>query len=125
MQAVLEETPAPVEAAQIEFVPVDEAESDYISAPAPVQAADVADNVWHITYVPAWDVSAAPADGLIRIWANGRFIAHSGMANGGKTAALLQCIEVDGPLYPMTLNQHSGIPARDKEAGTAFHLWLE
>lgn len=99
------ETPAPVEAAQTEFVPFDEVEPDYAPAPTAVpvsQPAAAQDNVWHITYVPAWGAGSAPADGSIGIWADGWFIAHSGMINGDTIATLPQYVEVDGQVYQMT-----------------------
>ena len=72
--------------------------------PAPVQptaAAQVDDGIWHVSYLPAWNAAAAPADGSIGIWADGWFIAHSHMPNGDKIASLPQYVEVDGQVYEL------------------------
>ncbi|MBF0579548.1 hypothetical protein IM774_07120 [Erysipelotrichaceae bacterium RD49] len=93
------------------FVPFDEVEPT--PAPAP-QAAFVqssligTDGIWHISYVPAWGAASAPEDGSIGIWADGWFIAHSGMVNGDTIAALPQYVEVDGQVYTLTDTWVSG-----------------
>lgn len=96
--------------AQTAFEEFEEVEPDYAPAPTAVpveqsvadQMTAAQDNVWHITYIPAWGAGSAPEDGSIGIWADGWFIAHSGMANGDKIASLPQYVEVDGQVYTMT-----------------------
>ncbi|MBF0580573.1 hypothetical protein IM774_12565 [Erysipelotrichaceae bacterium RD49] len=81
-----------------------------VETPAPAQPASLigSDGIWHITYVPAWGAGSAPADGSIGIWADGWFIAHSGMINGDTIASLPQYVEVDGQVYTMTDTWVSG-----------------
>ena len=102
--------------AQTAFEDFDEVDPDDVPAPTAVPVEQPAatnttaqqDNVWHINYVPAWGADAAPDDGSIGIWADGWFIAHSGMVNGDKTASLPQYVEVDGQVYTMTDTWVSG-----------------
>lgn len=94
------------------FVPFDEVEPtpSPVAQPAPVQSSPLvgADGIWHISYVPAWGAASAPADGSIGIWADGWFIAHSGMINGDTIASLPQYVEVDGQVYTLTDTWVSG-----------------
>ncbi|MBF0578240.1 hypothetical protein IM774_00220 [Erysipelotrichaceae bacterium RD49] len=60
------------------------------------------DGIWHVSYIPYWGAAAAPDDGSIGLWADGWFIAHSGMLNGDTIASIPSYVEVDGQVYAMT-----------------------
>lgn len=105
----VQSTPAPQPAPVEEPQPV-VAQSTPVEPETPAQPASLigSDGIWHITYVPAWGAGSAPADGSIGIWADGWFIAHSGMINGDTIASLPQYVEVDGQVYAMTDTWVSG-----------------
>ncbi|MBF0580501.1 hypothetical protein IM774_12160 [Erysipelotrichaceae bacterium RD49] len=103
-QPVVTVAQTPAQPASETFEEFEEVESTPVETPAPAQPASLigSDGIWHITYVPAWGAGSAPVDGSIGIWADGWFIAHSGMINGDTIASLPQYVEVDGQVYTMT-----------------------
>lgn len=96
------------------FVPFDEVDPNEVleqtaqatTQPAPASPTYMSpigsDGIWHVSYIPYWGASAAPDDGSIGLWADGWFIAHSGMLNGDTIASIPPYVEVDGQVYKMT-----------------------
>lgn len=97
------------EAAVLPAEPMDPAESESVQS---VQAAQTAqtdgssqpadDGIWHIHYIPTRGALSAPADGEIGLWADGWFIAHSGLENGDRIATFPPRVEVDGRTYHLS-----------------------
>lgn len=118
--APVEPAPAPVEMTPAP-VTVEEPAAQPVEVVEPVQNNSLIgdDGIWHISYVPAWGAGSAPEDGSIGIWADGWFIAHSGMINGDTIASLPQYVEVDGQVYTMTDTWVSGDSVSTEEIARA------